>query len=268
MNKKSKSTLKRFEELMRVKKYSSLTRKMYIYYASEFLNSFDSDFYHISQKQANDYIINYKFTSCSKQNQVISAIKLIYRLIRNVKLKNIEFERPRKQNKLPKIINAQYIIECINKIENLKHKAIIQIAFSVGLRVSEVINLKISDIDSERMIIHINNGKGGKDRIAPLSMPCLSLLREYYKQFRPIEYLFNGQIKPQYTASSCNKLVKRYLGDNYHFHLLRHSAFTHLLERGTDIRIIQKLAGHSSIKSTEIYTHVSTNILNNLPLAI
>ncbi|MDZ4127769.1 MAG: tyrosine-type recombinase/integrase, partial [Hydrogenophaga sp.] len=148
------------------------------------------------------------------------------------------------------------------------HKAILSVAFSVGLRVSEVVNLKITDIDSKRMIINVRKSKGNKDRIVPLSPSILALLREYFKQYRPVEYLFNGQNSPKYSVESCNKIVKNHLGDEYHFHLLRHSCFTSLLEAGTDLRIIQKVAGHASSKTTEIYTHVSTNVLSQINLPI
>ena len=136
------------------------------------------------------------------------------------------------------------------------------------MRVSEIINLKICDIDSKRMIININQAKGKKDRIVPLTIAILQLLREYYKEYKPKEYLFNGQNNSRYSSTSCNKIVKKYLGEDYHFHLLRHSCFTNLTEQNVDIRTIQKLAGHSSTKTTEIYTHVSKNRLQSLPLAI
>jgi len=118
------------------------------------------------------------------------------------------------------------------------------------------------------MIIHIKNAKGKKDRIVPLSQNILELLRKYWVEFKPKEYLFNGQNSSQYSSTSCNKLVKNYIGKSYHFHQLRHSCFTTLLENGTDLRIIQSLAGHNSSKTTEIYTHVSTNILNNINLPL
>lgn len=120
------------------------------------------------------------------------------------------------------------------------------------------------------MVIIIRQSKGNKDRIVPLSQSMLILLRSYYKKYKPhiYIYLFNGQSSLKYTPCSCNKIVKLYLGNNYHFHMLRHSCFTHLTDCGTDLRVIQKLAGHSSSKTTEIYTHVSTEILHkiNLPL--
>jgi site-specific recombinase XerD len=135
--------------------------------------------------------------------------------------------------------------------------------------VSEVINLKISDIDSSRMIIHIRQAKGNKDRIVPLSPNVLATLREYWKKERPKGYLFNGQNgRPQYSSVSCNAIVKQYLGKHYHFHLLRHSSATQMLENGTDLRLIQKILGHRNSKTTEIYTHVSTQLLNKVSLAV
>ena len=156
----------------------------------------------------------------------------------------------------------------IEKIENKKHKAILALALSTGLRVSEVINLKVKDIDSNRMIIHVVNGKGRKDRIVPLSENLLLILREYFKEYRPKEHLFEGQNKPQYSTTSCNKIVKKYLGNDKHFHLLRHSAFTSMLENGTDLRIIQSIAGHKSIDTTCIYTHVSKAHLSKVKTPI
>ena len=118
------------------------------------------------------------------------------------------------------------------------------------------------------MFIYIRNAKGNIDRLVPLSENILALLRAYFKEFRPKVYLFNGQFYLQYSTKSCNQIVKKYIGKDYHFHLLRHSSFTSLLESGVDLRIIQKLAGHSSSKTTEIYTHVSNNVLQNIILPI
>jgi site-specific recombinase XerD len=154
------------------------------------------------------------------------------------------------------------------KIQNLKHKAILTLTYSVGLRVSEVVNLKIEDIDSKRMLIHIKNAKGRKDRLVPLSPNVLNLLREYFKQYRPVEYLFNGQTSNQYSIGSCQKIYKLYIDQNSSIHTLRHSSFTNLLENGTDLRIIQKIAGHSNVKTTEIYTHVSNQILQKVNLPV
>jgi site-specific recombinase XerD len=184
------------------------------------------------------------------------------------KYDKVSFKRPRKEKKLPKVIDGEYIKSQLSKIENLKHRSILSLTYSVGLRVSEVVNLKIEDIDSKRMIIHIKNAKGRKDRIVPLSQTVLELLRNYFKEYKPKEYLFNGQSDLRYSIGSCQKIYKKYIDSHSSIHTLRHSSFTNLLESGTDLRIIQKIAGHSSSKTTEIYTHVSNQLLNKVNLPI
>ena len=268
MNVKSKSTLERFNNYMKVKNYADNTVKVYLYYCKEFLSVFDLDAYHINNKDVERYLMEYDYKSVSQQNQVINSVKLFCKSILKKKLQNVSVERPRKEKKLPRVIDNVYLLDCINKIENLKHKTIISLAYSVGLRVSEVINLQIKDLDSKRKIITIRQSKGNKDRIVPLTDTMLYLIADYWRKFKPTDYLFNGLNSLRYSATSCNKIVKKYLGENYHFHLLRHSCFTNLTDQGVDLRVIQKLAGHSSSKTTEIYTHVSNRVLHNLPLGI
>lgn len=268
MNNKSKSTLEKFKLELSFKNYSKNTIKIYVHYVSIFLSKFEKDIYHIPLKDVEEFLLNYEYSSISMQNQFISSIKLLYKYIVKRKLKTTHIERPRKEKHLPQIIDNEYLLESINKINNLKHKAIISLGYSVGLRISEVLNLKIENIDSKRMIINIKNSKGNKDRIVPLSGNMLMLLRNYYKKYKPSVYLFNGQNKLKYSRTSCNNLIKKHLGEKYHFHLLRHSCFTELTERGINIRVVQKLAGHKSSKTTEIYTHVSKNVLNSLPLPL
>jgi site-specific recombinase XerD len=229
---------------------------------------FDEDVYHISTKKAKRILNEIDYTSISQQNQYINAINFLFKEVFGLKLKNIEFKRPRKEIKLPDIIDKSILIDKLCKIKNLKHKAILSLSYSVGLRVSELINIKLEDIDSNRMLIKIKQSKGKKDRYVPLSNNILILLRDYYNNYKPEEFLFNGQNKLQYSSTSCNKLVKKYISNKYHFHTLRHSCFTHLMESGTDLRIIQKIAGHSSSKTTEIYTHVSNKLLSNIKTPI
>lgn len=249
--------------------YSKRTIEVYCHYIDKFLKHYsDISPTKLTSSAFQKYLDNFKFTSTSQQNQVINAIRFLYEKVLDRKYSKICFERPRKEKHLPQIIDSEHVLSSISKIQNLKHKAILTLAYSVGLRVSEVINLKIEDIDSKRMIITIRQAKGNKDRIVPLSQNVLILFRDYYKQYRPKEYLFNGQFSLQYSSESCNKLVKHYLGKQYHFHQLRHSCFTSLLEKGTDLRIIQKLAGHSSSSTTEIYTHVSNTVLQKIQLPI
>jgi len=249
--------------------YSPRTKDNYMSHIRDFLNTLnDKQIIHCSSKDFQFYLDNYKFTSVSQQNQIINAIRFLYKFGLDKKYDKVSFKRPKSEKKLPQVIDHNHIITQLNKIENLKHKSLLSLAYSVGLRVSEVINLKIEDIDSKRMLIHIKNAKGRKDRIVPLSENMLTLLRNYFKQYHPVKYLFNGQNSPKYSSSSCNAIVKKYLGEKYHIHQLRHSCFTNLLETGVDLRIIQKIAGHSNVKTTEIYTHVSNQLLSKINLPI
>ena len=249
--------------------YSPRTKDNYISHIKRFLESLDDkQIIHCNAKDFQSYLDNYNFTSVSQQNQVINAIRFLYKEVLNKKYDKVSFKRPKSEKKLPRVIEGEFIKNKLSQINNIKHQAILTLTYSVGLRVSEVVNMKIKDIDSKRMLIHIKNAKGRKDRIAPLSQKVLELLREYFKKYKPKEYLFNGQNSIKYSIGSCQKIYKKYIDSNSSIHTLRHSSFTNLLESGTDLRIIQKIAGHSSSKTTEIYTHVSNKMLNKVKLPI
>jgi site-specific recombinase XerD len=259
-----------FTEKLRYKNYSPRTINVYKSYLNTFLqlNSI-KDPYQITTNQIVKFLESHNFTSTSQQNQYIGSLKLFAKYILNKKGIHLsKIERPRNEKKLPRVIDGEYIKSQLSKIENTKHQAILTLTYSVGLRVSEVVNLKIEDIDSKRMLIHIKNAKGRKDRIVPLSEVVLELLRKYFKEYRPKEYLFNGQYGGKYSTGSCQKIYKKYIDQNSSIHTLRHSSFTNLLEGGTDLRIIQKIAGHASSKTTEIYTHVSNQTLSKVNLPI
>jgi site-specific recombinase XerD len=261
--------LELYSEDLRIKNYSNNTIQNYVSQVRCFLEHYNkvaTKPSEISERQIKEWLL--LANSINGRKHRISAVKLFYKLTGKQPLKFRHIQYPRSEKKLPQIIEKEYLLEQITKIQNKKHKAIISLAYSTGMRVSEVCNLFISDIDSKRMIITIRQSKGRKDRIVPLSEKVLEILREYFKEFKPKEYLFNGQFDLKYSHRSCNEIVKQYLGKEYHFHQLRHSNATALLEAGTDIRIIQKHLGHSSSKTTEIYTHVSTATLQNMPLPI
>lgn len=248
--------------------YSDRTIKSYLFYINQFLSSVNISPTRLTSSDFQSYLDRYKFTSISQQNQVINAIKFLYKEVLNKKYDKVSFKRPKSEKKLPQVIDHNHIINQLSKIENIKHRAILTLTYSVGLRVSEITNLRIEDIDSKRMLIHIKNAKGRKDRIIPLSQNVLELLRQYFKKFKPKEYLFNGQKSNQYSIQSCQKLYKKYIDENSSIHTLRHSSATNLLENGTDLRIIQKILGHTSSKTTEIYTHVSNQVLSKVNLPI
>ena len=160
--------------------YSPRTKDNYLSHIKEFLNALgDKQIIHCNSKDFQSYLDNYNFTSVSQQNQIINSIRFLYKFGLNKKYDKVSFKRPKSEKKLPKVIDSNVIIEKLSLIQNIKHKTILTLAFSVGLRVSEVTNLKIADIDSKRMLIHIKNAKGKKDRLVPLSEKVLQLLREY-----------------------------------------------------------------------------------------
>lgn len=256
------------EQKLKYLNYSKNTSEIYLYYINEFLSNIGVESSRLSSKLFQSYLDNYNFTSVSQQNQVINAIRFLYKFGLNKKYDKVSFKRPRKEKKLPRVIDTNTIKYKLSKIDNLKHKTILTITYSVGLRVSEVINLKIEDIDFSQMIIYIKNAKGKKDRIVPLSEKISLLLKEYLNSYSPYVFLFNGQNSLQYSIGSCQKIYKKYIDKNSSIHTLRHSSATTLLENGTDMRIIQRILGHASSKTTEIYTHVSTELLKKTKLPI
>jgi len=209
-----------------------------------------------------EYMIK-KGHSFSYQNQVINALKLYFKRFHGKEFDFIQIERPKKEYRIPIVFSLLEVEQLICAIDNLKHKAMISLIYSSGLRCGELINLKIEDIDSVRMVIHIRGGKGKKDRSVPLSETALELLREYFKIYRPKIYLFNGSDQLTYSPTSLRKVfhkAKRQAGITKEatLHTLRHSYATHLLEGGINLRYIQEILGHSSPKTTQIYTHVSS----------
>jgi site-specific recombinase XerD len=200
----------------------------------------------------------------------INALKFYYEQVLNREKFFWEIPRPKKQIQLPKVISEEKIVKGLFEIENLKHKTILLLAYSAGLRVSEVISLKLTDINSDRMQVSVINAKGKKDRMVNLSPIVLDLLREYYKEYKPKTWLFEGQYSGEHYSSRSAQLIfketykKLKLPPQCSFHSLRHSYATHLLENGTDIAYIQKLLGHNDIKTTLRYAQVSNRDIGKI----
>ena len=218
---------------------------------------------------------NYQFIiknsySSKTQNQYISAIKTFFVKMKGIKYELNEIERPIEGMKIPKVIPIIDVQKMLAGIHNRKHKTILTTIYSLGLRRSELINLRLSDISFKRDTVEIINSKGKKDRVLPLPKKLKELITIYYREYRPEQWLIEGQkTGKQYSASSVGKIFKKYLSrvlKNHNFtpHSLRHSYATHLLDMGVDLRIIQELLGHKSSKTTEIYTHVSMRNLKNV----
>lgn len=206
----------------------------------------------------------------STLNQHINAIKFYYEKVLNQPRTVYELKRPRKNNRLPSVLSAGELRRLFAVIENKKHQTMVYIAYSAGLRVSEVCQLQTRDIDLERMTIHIVNSKGSKDRMVPLSPVLVGLLQAYLLEYQPTTWLFAGQLPGEpYSVRSLQTIFRRAkekagVRKGVTFHSLRHSYATHLLESGTDVRLIQELLGHSDIKTTLKYTHVSQQTLQKV----
>ncbi|MFN8356324.1 MAG: site-specific tyrosine recombinase/integron integrase [Spirosomataceae bacterium] len=248
-------------------RYSERTIKTYKSLFEEFINHYPTvEIDKLDEQKIVafcQYLVIDRKVSASYQNQAINAIKFYYERVLGGQRKFYFLQRPDKERALPTVLSTTEVTTILKATQNLKHRAILTVIYSAGLRVGELINLKIKDIDSERKQIRVEQSKGKKDRYTLLSMKTLELLRVYFKEYRPQLYLFEGQDGGQYTARSVQAFFaeichKAGIKKKVKVHTLRHSFATHLLENGTDLRYIQVLLGHESTKTTEIYTHVTT----------
>lgn len=266
--------IEKFKQWLRSKRYSESTISTY----SEALKSFlifyrEKPVVEINNEDViiynNEYILKNNL-SASYQNQIVNAIKLFFKTIRETKIVIDQIHRPKRAKLLPNVLSKEEIKLILKAHSNIKHKMMLSLIYSCGLRCGELLALQPVHIDSMRNIVLLKNSKGKKDRIVPLSPKILEMLREYYKVFKPTTYLFEGQIKGKpYDDRSLQQVLKQAIQKSgirkpVTLHWLRHSYATHLLESGTDLRYIQELLGHNSSKTTEIYTHVSTKIIQQI----
>lgn len=248
-------------------RYSKNTLEVYTDLFEEFINYYeDTEIDDISEAMITDfllYLVNTRHVSSSYQNQSINAIKFYYEKVLGGKRTFYMINRPRDEQYLPEVLNNDEITAILNATENLKHKAILMTIYSAGLRIGEAINLKIKDVDSQRMQIRVEQGKGKKDRYTILGIKTLEILQKYVAEYKPKIWLFEGAKGDIYSQKSIQMILKKAVfkvGIKKHItvHTLRHSFATHLLEAGTDLRYIQSLLGHANSKTTEIYTHITT----------
>jgi len=259
-------------ELLETKRYSLNTARSYTFLFSAFCSYYKhKKLIEINEIDIRKYIhfLVKKGVSMSYQNQAINAIKFYYEQVLDMPQRFYEIDRPKKESRLPMVLSEQEITSMIHATVNIKHKAIIVTIYSCGLRLSELLALKIKDVQSDRNMLIIRNGKGKKDRTTVLSVKTLSLLRQYWCAHKPKEFLFEGPGGGPYSAKSVHNIIKHSLAvakinKSASAHTLRHSFATHLLENGTDLRYIQTLLGHSSPKTTEIYAQVSSKHLKTI----
>jgi len=263
-----------FKKYLNTKRYSPNTIKTYTEALQVFLTFFnDKEVSKINNQDVVNFYSSYileKNLSISYQNQIVNAIKLYFKTIKETAIIVEKIYRPKTQKLLPNVLSKEEIKKILNAHNNIKHKTMLSLIYSCGLRRSELINLKMNDIDSNRNLVIIRQAKGKKDRIAPLSLNILVMLRAYFTAYKPKTWLFEGRIAgEQYDERSLSLVLKQALEKAnikkpVSLHWLRHSYATHLLEAGTDLRYIQEILGHKSSKTTEIYTHVSTKSLQNV----
>ena len=258
---------------MELRGYSPITIKSYINHVSNFAKFYNKSPELLKEKQILEYLhycITKKKLTEGTVNCINSSLKFFYTKTLNRYWNMDKIARIKEPKKLPAVLSPEEVKSIFDVTENLKHKAILMTIYSAGLRVSEVCNLKITDIDSKNMQILIKEGKGKKDRYSLLSKANLEILREYWKRYQPNEYLFSGNgrtdaITPRSVQKMLRKSIqKTRITKNATVHTLRHSFATHLLDNGTDICYIQKLLGHSRITTTTIYLHLRRMDLLNI----
>jgi integrase/recombinase XerD len=265
--------LNAMQRKLEVARYSANTIETY-------LNATKLFFQHFPQKQPKDIsaedieayqheLATVRKLSNSYLNQVVNAVRYYYKDVLGDAYRVKFIERPRGERKLPKVLSEQEVAAILKAPTNLKHRCILMLIYSAGLRLGELIALERTDIIPERRQVLIRGGKGGKDRVSLLSDKLLTLLDEYLRTYGPRHYLFEGPTGGQYSDTSVQQVFKQAkkkagITAPATVHTLRHSFATHLLENGTDLRYIQTLLGHSSSKTTEIYTHVSTKAIGKI----
>jgi integrase/recombinase XerD len=259
-----------FEKILLLKRYSKQTIDNYISHLRLAQVFFENkDFILISDKEWFNYVfhlVHTKNIAASTQRQVVGSLKLFYKEVYNLNKELDQLVVSQRENKLPDVLTVNEVKKILNCTQNLKHKAMLSLLYGSGLRIGELLELKIADINSERMVVKVRQGKGKHDRLTLLSANVLKVLRKYFKEYKPKYFLFEGQNGGKYSAGSVRKFLKSSIrkakiNKVATPHTLRHSFGTHLLENGVGISHIQKLLGHQNIKTTLIYTHIANDAL-------
>lgn len=274
LSKENNESFQKYKQQLVLKSYSPSTIRTYTNEFRHFLQTIGkvpADNFTIPRiKNYLQYCFEKLKLSENTLHSRINALKFYYESVLHKDKFFWEIPRPKKPSLLPKVISKEKIALLINSIENTKHKTIIMLTYACGLRVSEVVSLRIKHVDGERKTLFIEKAKGKKDRILSLSPNMLIMLREYYKQYRPKDYLFEGQFENKHLAERSIQQVlekaKRKAGiiQDGSMHMLRHSFATHLLDKGIDVVFIQKLLGHNDLKTTLRYLHVTNKDLVNI----
>ncbi|NJL15027.1 MAG: tyrosine-type recombinase/integrase [Microscillaceae bacterium] len=266
------AVMMQYTDALMLRQYSWNTIKNYRFALKEYCEAFGKQHpERISPDEAKQWLTRQVKEGWREASLVTMICALRFYYIQIQRRKDWEFHLPfpRRAETLPKVLNLSEVQALFDAVDNLKHKMMLLMGYAAGLRVSEVVSMRLKDIDSQRMVIHIKAAKGKKDRCVMLSEVLLENLRSYYQAYKPKEWLFEGQSYDYYSTRSIQKIFQRAkqkagILKEVSFHALRHSFATHLHEAGTDIRIIQELLGHNSSKTTERYTHVSNRTIQRV----
>lgn len=265
LNPAEKTLLNNFYLFLKGKRYSKSTIQTYTFFVADFVNFYTKKPLEEITNRDVELFIEKVFIernySVSSQRQFVSALKIFIIFYPHTKINDLVLERPKRSRKLPSVLSQEEVLSIIQSTRNLKHRAILALIYSCGLRISELINLKLTDFHLERKQLIVKNGKGRKDRYVSLADSFLPLLSNYYHSYKPAIYFVEGQNGGTYSAESVRQFLKKsclkaQIKKNVTPHTLRHSYATHLLENGVDIRYIQSLLGHAKPETTMIYTHV------------
>ena len=265
--------LKAVEQVIKLKGYSPKTDGVYRLHIGRFLREIGPSPQNADSDAIRAYflaLLDRDRISYASHNQAVSAIRFLYRHVLKTPSPIEQVPRPRPEKRLPSVLSQEAVKRLLEAVGNLKHLALLVLVYSAGLRVSEVVRLKVGDLDEDRKLIHIRAGKGRKDRYTLLSEVAIQTVRRYAKVYRPHAWLFPGPRPDRHlhvsTVQKVLKQARKKAGIPGHatVHTLRHSFATHLLENGTDLRYIQELLGHKSSKTTEIYTHVTFRDLGKI----
>ena len=265
-----KKLRQRMLEDMQIRNLSATTKKRYVDRVAVFANHFNKSPELMGAEDIRVfllYLAQEKNLASSSINVTVSALRFLYRVTLGCQWDIEKIHFARREKKLPVVLSPDEVTQFLKAIENKKHKTILITTYAAGLRILETTRLRLSDIDSRRMTIRVQQGKGKKDRYVMLSYKLLIILRDYWKEFKPASWLFYGQTKNDPISTATVRLVCRLISYESGLkkrvtpHILRHSFATHLLESGTDLRTIQILLGHSSPSSTAVYTHIAVQNL-------
>ena len=262
------SVLTKMQEDLLLRNYSPCTQKAYLWHVRAYQNFYSKDVMELGEAEIRKYLLymqtNY---SLSQMKQAVGALRFVYKYTLNQEWLKDRISYPRQEKTLPRVITQEEVKLLFQAVANLKCRTVLQTIYGAGLRLQEAIKLKVSDIDSKKMLLRIRHGKGNKERNSMLSANLLEILRSYYRVYQPKEYLFAGTrqdyVSETVIQRACAEAGKA-IGVSVSPHTLRHSFATHLLEQGTDIRLIQELLGHSALRTTLIYTHVSTSVFRSV----